>query len=107
MGGNYLVVLCSCPDTGSAEALSMVILEQKLAACVNEIGGIKSRYHWQDRITTDDEVLLLIKTRGELFERLKTVIKDQHPYELPEIIGVPIGQGSADYLQWIDSATRQ
>ncbi len=106
MSVDYLLVLCSCPDAACAEALSLAILEKRLAACVNEIGGIKSRYHWQDRITTDEEILLLIKTRRELFERLEAVIKERHPYELPEIIGVPIDPGSDDYLSWIDSATR-
>jgi len=105
MGAEHLLVLNSCPDTASAKALSTAILSKRLAACVNRLPGVKSMYRWQNQVERDDEVLLLIKTRAELYPRLEALIRDMHPYELPEIIAVTISSGSAAYLAWIDAET--
>ena len=105
MGADHLLVLSSCPDAASAQALSTALLSERLAACVNRMPGVKSMYRWQNQVERDDEVLLLIKTRADLYPRLEALIKDMHPYELPEIIAVPVSQGSAEYLAWIDSET--
>jgi periplasmic divalent cation tolerance protein len=105
MGAEHLLVLSSCPDAASAQALSTALLSERLAACVNRMPGVKSMYRWQNQVERDDEVLLLIKTRADLYPQLEAMIKDMHPYELPEIIAVPISQGSAEYLAWIDSET--
>ncbi len=106
MGVDHLLVLCSCPHAASAQMLSTAILDQRLAACVNQLSGVKSLYRWHDKLEEDDEVLLLIKTRASLYEQLEGLIQSLHPYELPEIIGVPLSVGSRDYLQWIDAATQ-
>jgi len=105
MGAEHLLVLSSCPDAASAQALTTALLAERLAACVNGLPGAKSMYRWQNQVERDDEVLLLIKTRAALYPRLEALIKDMHPYELPEIIAVPIGMGSAEYLAWIDAET--
>ncbi len=101
-----LLVLCTCPDDASASAVATGLLEERLAACVNRISGVKSSFWWNGHIDKDEEVLLLIKTRAGLFGELETTIKRLHPYDTPEIIGLPVMVGSADYLDWVGSETK-
>jgi periplasmic divalent cation tolerance protein len=96
-----LLVLCTCPDGTAADAIASALLEAKLAACVNRINGVESLYRWEGSIQRDQEVLLLIKTTAVAFGQVESAISDLHPYELPEIIGVPVTQGSAPYLDWL------
>ena len=100
----YILVLCTCPSLSEADAVATALIEERLAACVNRLPGIKSLYRWEGRVTHDDEILLLIKTSADLFDRLETTIKTLHPYETPEIIAVPIVAGSAEYLRWIGAS---
>ena len=100
-----ILILCTCPSQNEADAVATTLLEERLAACVNQLPGIKSLYCWEGRVKQDDEVLLLIKTTADLFERLEKTIKTLHSYETPEIIAVPIVAGSADYLRWIEAST--
>lgn len=99
-----ILVLCTCPSLADAEAIATALIEERLAACVNRLPGIKSHYRWEGRVMLDDEFLLLIKTSASLFERLEKMIKTLHPYETPEIIALPIVAGSADYLRWIGAS---
>ena len=101
MNAEFLLILCTCPDDGSAKAVSTALVEERLAACVNRVPGIRSRYRWQDHVETDDEVLLLIKTRGALYAQLEQTIQRLHPYENPEIVAIDIAAGAATYLDWI------
>jgi periplasmic divalent cation tolerance protein len=101
MSPKYCLVLCTCPDAKSAQALAEAVIRDRRAACVSILPGIRSVYRWQGAIDSADEQLLLIKTESAAFEALTASIKSQHPYELPEIIAVPIQQGSAEYLAWI------
>ena len=96
-----LIVLCTCPDGTAADAIASALLEAGLAACVNRIDGVESLYRWEGTIQRDQEVLLLIKTTAVAFGEVEDAISDLHPYELPEIIGVPVTQGSAPYLDWL------
>ncbi len=96
-----LIVLCTCPDGTAADAIAAALLEAGLAACVNRIDGVESLYRWEGTIQRDQEVLLLIKTTAVAFAEVEDAISDLHPYELPEIIGVPVTQGSAPYLDWL------
>lgn len=96
-----LIVLCTCPDSSAADAIATALLEARLAACVNRIEGVESLYRWEGSIRKDQEVLLLIKTTAVAFDKVESTISDLHPYELPEIIGVPVTQGSAPYLDWL------
>jgi periplasmic divalent cation tolerance protein len=102
---DYRVVLCTCPDEACGQELAGALVEEKLAACVNIIPGIKSVYAWKGAIETDPECLLVIKTRQACYARLETRLQALHPYELPEIISVPIEAGLAGYLAWITAAT--
>ena len=103
MTTHYRIVLCTCPDDGSAADLARRLVENRLAACVNVLPGLTSVYGWQGQIETDREALLVVKTRADRFDDLAACIRRHHPYELPEIVAVPIEQGSSTYLQWIDS----
>lgn len=96
-----LIVLCTCPDGTAADAIATALLEARLAACVNRIDGLESLYRWEGSIQKDREVLLLIKTTSVAFGEVENAISALHPYELPEIIGVPVTQGSAPYLDWL------
>lgn len=104
---SYIVALVTAPSLDIAEKLARSLVEQKLAACVNILPGVSSIYAWKGEIQTDEEVLLLIKTRAALFsEKLAPAIKALHPYEVPEIIALPIEMGAADYLNWIGQETQ-
>ena len=98
------IVLCTCPDRDSAERLARDAVTQKLAACVNIVAGLSSIYTWQGAIEQADEVLLLAKTTAAAWPELERAWRNQHPYELPEIIAVPVATGSEAYLRWISDA---
>ena len=102
---NALIVFTHAPDRAVAENIARALVERKLAACVNILAECKSIYRWQGKIETAGEVPLLIKTRADIYDELEAVIKSLHPYELPEIVAVPVERGSGDYLDWISAAT--
>jgi len=103
----YQLVLNTCPDEETAQQLAKCILDEKLAACINIIPGLLSIYEWQGKREQGTEVLLLIKTRQELFTELEMLICSLHPYELPEIIALSINDGLQVYLNWISTQTQQ
>lgn len=100
-----LVVLTNCPDAEHAGALATQLVERKLAACVNVLAPCRSVYRWQGKIETAEEVPLLIKTTRECYPALEAAIREHHPYELPEIVAVPIVRGLPAYLDWIAAET--
>lgn len=85
--------------------MANALVDSNLAACVSIIPGLTSIYKWQGQRETGSEVLLMIKTRSEFYEQIEAKIKSMHPYELPEIISVPIKSGLTAYLDWIDNST--
>jgi periplasmic divalent cation tolerance protein len=95
-----IVVLCTAPDDPTAEKLANGLVEERLAACVNAIPGVKSFYRWEGKIEVDAEIQLLIKTRRGRFDELAAWIKAHHPYDVPEIVAIPADQVSDDYLTW-------
>jgi periplasmic divalent cation tolerance protein len=99
-----LVVLCTLPDREHASQIAHALVEEQLAACVNLIPGLVSVFRWQGAVQQDEEVLLLIKTSQAVYPQLEQRIRALHPYELPEIIAVPIQTGQAEYLQWISNS---
>jgi len=99
----HLVVLCTCPDASTAERLAEQLVGERLAACVSVLPGVTSVYRWQGKIERAGEVLLLAKTRADRYAALEKSLASAHPYELPEIIAVPIHQGLEGYLAWIDT----
>jgi periplasmic divalent cation tolerance protein len=100
-----LIVLCTCPDEATASGIATALLAAGLAACVNCVSGIRSMYRWDGEIRDDTEVLLVIKTRAARYAALETTLRAQHPYDLPEIIALPVVAGSRGYLNWIGQAT--
>ena len=101
-----ILVLITAPSQEVARQIAATLLEQKLAACVNVLPGVRSYYTWKGAPQEDEEVLLLVKTRAALFEGgLVPAVKAVHPYELPEIIAVPIQMGLEGYLNWINEET--
>ena len=108
MDKEYIIVLITTPSMEVGEKIAVALLEKKLAACVNMMAPIFSLYTWEEEINRDDEVLLIVKSRADLFESdLIPVVQAVHPYDVPEIIALPILMGSANYLAWIDDVTRQ
>lgn len=103
----YIIVLCTINDITKAKEISKNIINNKLAACVNIIPKISSIYYWNDKIVEDEEYLMLIKTRKNLFEALKSEIIKLHPYDVPEIVSLNISDGSKTYLDWISASTKQ
>ena len=101
---NALVVLCTCPDRDTALRLADAAVRDRLAACVNLLPGVESVYEWNGRLERAHEVLLLAKTTSQAYPALETLWRSDHPYELPEVIAVPVSSGSESYLQWIEHA---
>ena len=100
-----LLVLTNLPDRASAERLADALIEKRVAACVNILAPCRSVYRWKGAVQHDEEHPLLIKTSAECYPALESAIRAAHPYELPEIIAVPIERGLAAYLAWVDSET--
>ncbi len=98
-----IITLCTCPDKQSAEKVARLLVEEKLAACVNILPNIRSIYSWQGQIESAEEQLLIIKSPQAGYQAIETAILSLHPYELPEIIAVPIERGLPEYINWINS----
>jgi len=103
MPNNIELILCTCPDRGTSEKIAKRLVEDRLAACVNILPGLTSIYSWQDRLEMAEEHLLLIKSARDCYPAIEQAISDLHPYDLPEIIALPIAHGLPDYLKWIDA----
>lgn len=100
---NFVVVLITAPDEKTAAQLANVLMEEQQAACVNMISGVSSIFPWEGKLSNEQEVLLIVKTRGKNFtERFVPLVKEHHPYEVPEIIALPVVNGSQEYLAWME-----
>jgi periplasmic divalent cation tolerance protein len=100
-----LLVYVTCPDATTAQTIGRAMVAARLAACANILGPIQSIYHWEGAVQEGAEVLLLIKTREELFESLRQRIISLHPYQVPCIVAWPITMGHPAFLQWIHTET--
>ena len=105
MDDSRQLVLSTVPDRDTAERIATTLVTERLAACVNILPAVTSIYHWHGEVQKDAELLLLIKTRSSCYPQLEMRLTSLHPYELPEIIAVPIEAGLAGYLQWIQDNT--
>ena len=103
MTDSHCLVLCTVPDADTGRSLASALVDARQAACVNVLPGLTSVYRWQGEVQQDAECLLLIKTRRDRFEELCSFVRARHPYELPEIVAVPMVDGLPAYLAWIDN----
>lgn len=100
-----LLVITNLPDRDSAERLAERLVGERLAACVNILAPCRSVYRWKDAVQHDEEHPMLIKTTAERYAALERALREGHPYELPEIIAVPIDRGLPAYLDWVRDET--
>lgn len=101
-----LLVLTHLPDRVAANALATALIERRVAACVNVLSECTSVYRWQGKVETATEIPMLVKTSAAAYPELERVIRELHPYELPDIVAVPIGCGLPEYLDWVAAETR-
>jgi len=104
MSEESLLVLSTFPDADTGRRIARILVEEKLAACVNLVPQIESIYRWKGTIETASEVLALIKSTIGKYQLLETRIRELHPYEVPEIISLRIDSGNLDYLRWIEQS---
>ncbi len=98
----YCCVLCTVPSLKKAREIAGLLVSGKVAACVSILPGLESHYRWRGKRETSKEFLLLIKTQAPRYKKLEKVLLKHHPYEVPEILCLPITQGNGAYLRWID-----
>ncbi len=101
----HIVVMITAASPQEADKLSRGLVEEKLAFCVNTVPGIKSTYFWEGKLCVDEECLLIAKTRSTRFPALEKWVRENHSYDVPEVIALPIAQGSKPYLDCIDNWT--
>ena len=94
------VILCTCPRE-AVEALVARLVESRLVACVNVVSGVRSVYRWEGKLESDTESLLIMKTQRARMESVIEAIEDAHPYEVPEVLALPVESGSSAYLDWV------
>ena len=104
---DVLLVLTNVPDDASAHAIARNVVERRFAACVNVLPAVRSVYQWQGKVEEATEVTMLIKSTQDRYVELEAAIKAAHPYDVPEIIAVPVATGLPAYLNWILSETKK
>lgn len=102
-----MLVISTAPTLEAADRLAETLVTEGLAACVSRLPGLESRFRWRGEMTRAEEVLLLVKTRAGLAPRLVERMAELHPYEVPEILVVPVTLGHAPYLAWLSEATQE
>jgi periplasmic divalent cation tolerance protein len=102
---SVLLVMTNMPDATSAENLARILVGNRIAACVNCLPGVRSIYRWEGAVEEANEITLLIKTAAERYTELETIIRQNHPYRVPEIIAIPPSTGWPPYLNWIVEET--
>ena len=106
MLGTYITVLVTASRREEAEKIARKLLDERVAACINIVEGVRSLFWWQGKIDEASEVLMIIKTRLDLFEKVIEYVKMLHSYTVPEIVALPIIAGNAEYLKWIDEVVK-
>lgn len=107
MGRQYIVVFITTKDRQEADCISGLLLEKKLAACVNIVPEVHSAFFWEGKIDSATEALLVIKSRSDLLDPLVRTVRATHSYSICEIIALPIMGGNEDYLKWIDDSLKE
>jgi periplasmic divalent cation tolerance protein len=101
-----ILILTTCP-ADQAESIGRALVEERLAACASALPGVRSVYFWEGKLETAGETLLLLKTRDDLSEALAKRLREIHPYEVPEVLVLPVKDGNLDYARWVETETRQ
>jgi len=104
--GDFIVVFVTFPDADLAASLAKTLVTEKLVACVNILPGVRSVYAWEGKVCDENEILCVIKTRRVLFGAVRECVTALHPYQVPEIIALPLVEGNAPYLDWLRDETR-
>ncbi|MCP4542578.1 MAG: divalent-cation tolerance protein CutA [Chloroflexi bacterium] len=104
---DYIQVMTTTDTQATAQAIASALVEKRLAACVQIVGPITSTYWWQDKIETSQEWLCIIKSAQDLYQVLEKAILKIHPYDVPEILAVPVTAGHEDYLRWLNNEIEQ
>jgi periplasmic divalent cation tolerance protein len=99
-----IVALSTVANAGDAQRIGRALVERRLVACVNVVPGVTSIYAWKGSVTTDSELLLVIKTRREKLDEVRSALLELHPYQVPELIALPIEGGHDKYLEWIEDS---
>jgi periplasmic divalent cation tolerance protein len=102
-----IVCMVTCPNQEGAQNLARTLVKEKLAACVNLLAGVRSIYSWKGAIVDDDEVLCLVKTTAGRFDEMRARIVGIHPYEVPEVVALPLSHAHAPYLEWLRHSVGQ
>jgi len=102
----FFVALCACPDGETARRIGHDLVEGSLVACVNVVPGLRSIYRWNDSIRDDQEVLMILKTAADRLPDARQRLVALHPYEVPEVVALPVADGHDAYLSWVYCATR-
>ncbi|MBF0517396.1 MAG: divalent-cation tolerance protein CutA [Nitrospirae bacterium] len=100
---DFYVVLVTVPDSKTANTIGQALVSEGLAKCVNITASVKSIFHWEGKVQEEEELLLIIKAKKANFQSLMSKVRGLHPYSIPEIIALPIVDGSEDYLGWLNS----
>lgn len=103
---SHLIVFTSMPDADSANKLAQRLIQKSLAGCVNILPAMQSIYYWQGELERNSECQLIVKTLKQHYNAVEQCIRDQHPYELPEIIALPIARGLPEYMRWISDSCK-
>jgi periplasmic divalent cation tolerance protein len=103
---DYIQLFTTTEKRDDAEIIAREVVKKRLASCAQVVGPIKSTYWWKEKIEQTEEWLCIMKSRSDLYDELEEAIKNIHPYEVPEIVAVPIVSGSQSYLEWLDNEVR-
>lgn len=106
MRNSYIIIIVTTAGREEAETIVQRLLEAKLIACANIIGPVSSHFHWSGKMEKAEEYLILMKSRKDLFEKLSETVKALHSYEVPEILALPVVEGSKAYMDWLGSCLR-
>lgn len=101
MTEQVIVAFSACPDEATAKQLAEALVGERLATCVNRVTGMASTYFWDGRLQDEAEILLIIKTTAARLDELEARLRALHPYELPELVALPVAGGNERYLQWV------
>jgi periplasmic divalent cation tolerance protein len=103
---DFIIVFVTVPDTELATHIAKTLVGEKLVACVNILPNLRSIYAWEGNVCDEDELLCVLKTRKDLFDDVRERVLDLHPYQVPEIVALPLALGSQPYLAWLAAETR-